>query len=361
MVDYNIGVIYGDQGREMALQVLEEYGLEEKLPEDRNALIVLKPNLVLDSPAEEGATTDPEIIEGILEYLFDRGWTNIKIMESSWVGCSTGKAFKVCGYEQLATRWDIELVDLKNDSTRKIEIEGETLKVCEQPLRANFIINLPVLKAHCQTKMTCALKNMKGCIPDSEKRRYHTEGLHRPIALLNKVINTDFVLVDGIYGDLTFEEGGNPVKMNRIIFGEDPVLVDLYAARLLGLQYEDIGYLNYFREDLLTGLTVNKINSPKDTIREKDVSRSAKVEKLAEYISSDAACSSCYGNLIQALYRLQEEGINPQAEIYIGQGYHGRELNGLGIGRCLNGASTFIGGCPPETGNIVNFLRRKVN
>lgn len=360
MSGYNIGVIYGDRGKEMAIRCLDEYGLVELLPESKEALIVIKPNLVLDSPAREGATTDPAIVEGIVEYLFNKDRKNIKIMESSWVGCETEKAFDTCGYRDLADRWDVELVDLKSDSIREVEVEQETLKVCEQPLAADFLINVPVLKAHCQTKMTCALKNMKGCIPDAEKRRYHTMGLHRPIALLNKIIKTDFVLVDGIYGDLTFEEGGNPVKMNRIIFGEDPVLIDLYAARLLGLRYEDIGYLNYFRERLMTGLEIRKINSPGDVVAEGDFSRSTEVEKLAEYINSDSACSSCYGNLIQALHRLHSEGIRLKKKVYIGQGYLGNELEGHGIGRCLQQATSHVEGCPSETSRIVDFLRREV-
>ncbi len=45
-------------------------------------------------------------------------------------------------------------------------------------------------------------------------------------------------------GDLTFEEGGNPVSMNRIIVGFDPVLVDTYAAELIGLDPNSIEYIN---------------------------------------------------------------------------------------------------------------------
>lgn len=40
-------------------------------------------------------------------------------------------------------------------------------------------------------------------------------GLHKPIAHLATVVPNDFILVDNICGDLDFEEGGNPVTMNR--------------------------------------------------------------------------------------------------------------------------------------------------
>jgi hypothetical protein len=38
------------------------------------------------------------------------------------------------------------------------------LRICDQVMAVDYMINIPVQKGHCQTKMTCALKNMKGCI-----------------------------------------------------------------------------------------------------------------------------------------------------------------------------------------------------
>lgn len=64
--------------------------------------IGIKPNLVCASPAEEGATTHPEIIEGIIIYLTSNGFNNIKIIEGAWVGDSTKRAYKVCGYEEIS-------------------------------------------------------------------------------------------------------------------------------------------------------------------------------------------------------------------------------------------------------------------
>ena len=44
-----------------------------------------------------------------------------------------------------------------------------------------------LLKDHCQAAVTCALKNHKGVIPNSEKRRFYTLGLHKPTAHLNPI------------------------------------------------------------------------------------------------------------------------------------------------------------------------------
>ena len=60
--------------------------------------------------------------------------------------------------------------------------------------------------------MTCALKNLKGCLPDREKRNFHSDGLMKPIAALGAFLKPALVIVDSICGDLNFEEGEIPFK-----------------------------------------------------------------------------------------------------------------------------------------------------
>lgn len=95
----------------------------------------------------------------------------------------------------------------------EVDCAGMKLQICSSVRKLDFLINVPVLKGHCQTKITCALKNMKGLIPNKEKRHFHKLGLHKPIAHLNVGIHQDFIVVDNICGDLDFEDGGNPVVM----------------------------------------------------------------------------------------------------------------------------------------------------
>jgi len=202
---------------------------------DANFAVAIKPNLVVPRPASDGATTHPEVVKGIILFLRDFGVKSIKIIESSWVGDSTKKAYIKCGYEELSRKYDVPLIDLKSDSCTKLKHGDYSISVCNEALKTDFLINVPVLKAHCQTGLTCCMKNLKGCIPDSEKRRFHTLGIHKPVAALNKLITTGYCVVDDICGDLSFEEGGNPVEADRIIAGRNPLTVDSYCAELIFL------------------------------------------------------------------------------------------------------------------------------
>ena len=359
-----ITVVYGENPREMVETLLTQLKPEAALRP--GAMIGLKPNLVLDKPAASGATTHPEIVEGIIRYFQARGYKNLVIMESSWVGARTEEAFRVCGYQELAARYGVKLLDLKKDRTIKKEAEDGELTVCTAPLGVDYLINLPVLKAHCQTLLTCALKNLKGCIPDHEKRRFHRLGLHRPIAQLAAVLPVDLTIVDAICGDLTFEEGGNPVPMGRLLAGTDPVLLDSYAASLLGLTAAEIPYL-----DLAAKLGVGTTDLTTAVVTEvnpeaKKVGRfrlTGRAQMLARYVEERDACSACYGSLIHALHRLAEDGELEKLKrcnkkIKIGQGFRGEKSGGIGIGTCTRGLDETLLGCPPTAREIRTFLQQ---
>lgn len=320
--------------------------------------VSIKPNMVLAKPPSQGATTHSEIVEGLICYLKDIGVNSIEIIESAWIGDDTKRVYKVCGYNELSKKYNVPLFDLKEDSLCKIDTGAYQIEVCKRAVDTDFLINVPVLKAHCQTQLTCNLKNLKGCISDREKRRFHTLGLHRPIAYLNKAIKTHFCVVDGICGDLTFEEGGNPITRNMILAGSDPLLLDSYCAELIGYKVHEIEYLSVASEigigqlfDKNTEITeLNKDNKPKFTKSDSNI-----VKRLSGYINEDMACSACYSALV---YALHNTGIHPaKQKINIGQGFRGKK-GILGCGNCTSGCDYHVEGCPPKAVDIAGFLKQ---
>lgn len=354
-----IFVMYGNNPRYMVQGLLEQSNMLEDIP-SKDSLIGIKPNLVVAKPADQGATTSPELVEGLIKHLKTNGYDNIIILEGSWVGDRTALAFKVCGFEELSEKYDIPLIDLQKDGYEEYRVEETTIHVCKKAMEVDYLINMPVLKGHCQTYITCALKNMKGCIPDKEKRRFHTMGLHKPIAYLNRVLKQDLIIVDGIIGDLNFEEGGNPIQMNRIILGKNPVLIDSYVARLLGYDKEEIEYIGIAEKlgignSQLTDENIRELNKDETPM---DIPKSSLVRELENYVEEDMACSACYGSLIHALDRLKDRGYlrNIDERIHIGQGYKNKGGRGIGIGACTGNFEKSLPGCPPRAKDIVDFL-----
>jgi len=350
--------------KEMTIRLVREAKLAEII-KDRGKRIGIKPNLVVARDASEGATTHPEIAAGVIEYLKKNGFDNLVILEGAWLGASTKEAFKACGFSKLAKDYGIELIDTKTDKTRMCNCKGMEIEICESALSVDFMINLPVMKGHCQTKLTCSLKNLKGVIPDREKRRFHNIGLYKPIAHLNTVVRNDFIIVDGICGDLDFEEGGTPVYSGRLIAARDPVLCDTWAAKQIGYEPHEIPYIG-FAEKLGIGSTdisnakVFELNTGYALPNDNKQSKTGKVKQFASYIADDMACSACYASLVYALFRLEKKALDRLVKkISVGQGFAGKK-GSLGVGKCTADFTAYCPGCPPSGADIIAFLRRHI-
>lgn len=362
--------------------------------------IVIKPNIVLSKKSWLGADTRPQVVEAVIQVLQDKGVPDITVADGSGVGNSATKAFDLLGYSDMAGKYGVKLLDIEKDRfvSKPTKISGpfKTLEISRTVAECDFLINIPVLKAHCQTHITCALKNMKGIMPKEMKPKFHSVDLHRAIAQLNTVVTADFILVDGAFGDLSSELGGNPVEMGIMAAGTDPLEIDVFAAGALGFSPKEIGYIKHFAEyrgvDLHTfSPEKKKLNRPKE---EKQFS--AERDPYGQFpctVSSEGACCTCEGNLIFALKRLNEARMLSKDQHFVlgrrrmqrgtvqrgkGGGKRGTEEQKKGqktgqqiiaVGKCAveriretekiaeRDEIWVIKGCPPEVRDIVDVLK----
>ena len=144
---------YGTDYKKMTKELLEAAELIG-LISDHACRIGIKPNLVAPSDASWGATTHPEIVAGIIEYLQDHGCRNLVIAEGSWVGDRTEESLEVCGYRKLSEQYGVPLLDAQKDTHFTKDCDGLKLELCSCVKDIDYLINVPVLKGHCQTKIT---------------------------------------------------------------------------------------------------------------------------------------------------------------------------------------------------------------
>jgi len=362
MKNNQIMMIHGVDYLQMTKELMRSADLAGRIS-NKKSRIGIKPNLVSPSEACYGGTTHPEVVAGIIEYLQENDFENIIMLEGSWVGDKTEESIVVCGYDKLTEEYGIPFIDMQKDEAVVADCAGLELNLCKTPLELDFLINVPVMKGHCQTKITCALKNLKGLIPNKEKRHFHAMGLHKPIAHLNYGIRQDFVVVDNICGDWDFEDGGNPVEMNRVMAAVDPVLVDSYVCSLMGYKKEDVPYICYAEEigvgtGDLSSLEVIMLN---ESLTDVIVPDTKKILELKDAVEEVESCSACYGYLIPALDMLKKEGLFDQLKdkICIGQGYKGQSGK-LGVGNCTRGFEYSCKGCPPTEEEIYEFLKEYI-
>lgn len=134
--------IQGMEYKEMTKQLLNKCALATLIP-SKVSLIGIKPNLVAPVPAEFGGTTHPEVVAGIIEYLQENGFTNLQIMEGSWVGDKTEESFEVCGYRMLSEQYSVPLIDAQKEKSMPVQCGDMELQICECAKKVDFMIQCP--------------------------------------------------------------------------------------------------------------------------------------------------------------------------------------------------------------------------
>jgi uncharacterized protein (DUF362 family) len=284
-----------------------------------NDKVVIKPNLVFGLPPFTGFTTDPPIVQSIIEMCQKVGPVNLTIAEGSG-GIDTKLAFRTSGYVELAERYGASLVDLNESPTINVTVpDGLLIQELQVPRiihDCNVLINVPKLKLYRKVKgrrewASLAVKNLLGALPGQgeythekppgfsvlmssefltpesryfhsvyrqwwspggEKKRIHTN-LIQGLVDINMVIKPDLNVIDAILVsddiDMSDTKGMEPIELNTILASQDPLALDCIAARIAGLDPFNISYLKHAIERGLGESDYNKIKicgTPLDVI-----------------------------------------------------------------------------------------------
>ena len=216
--------------------------------------IFIKPNLVNAAPPP--VTTPVECCAALIDTL--RHYTDAPITIAEGTGTAkqeTPAVFETLGYTDLARDKAVDLLDL--NTAQLVELRNPDCQIfphmyLPQALMHDFLVSVPVLKAHSLAQMTGSLKNMMGLAPPQyygqkggwKKARFHTR-MHSAIVALNRYRSADLTLMDASRGLATYHLGGPECDppLQTLLAGWDPLEVDRAGATLLGLNWKDIPHL----------------------------------------------------------------------------------------------------------------------
>lgn len=251
-----VAVVRYESPLESVRKAMELSGGFGNLPS--SARVFIKPNIVYWTKAVQfpkwGVITTSRVVEDMIVLLKEHGINDIVIGEGMVTMIPGDKdtpahAFKSLGYEKLKNRYGIKYINVFERPFEKVEIEeGLTLNYNKDILHSDFIVDLPVMKAHNQTVVSLGIKNLKGIIDISSRKKCHNtdpeKDLHYHVSRLSDKLPPIFTLIDGIY---TLERGpGFDGKMKRsdiLVASSDILSADMVGARLLGHEPSDIPYL----------------------------------------------------------------------------------------------------------------------
>jgi len=227
-------------------KAIEESGF--KLPKKLNSMI-LKVNLRYYWDTSTGETTDPRVVSAIIDYTRDRCGREVDVIiaEADASAMRTKYAFKMLGYEKLAQRRSVRLLNLceceKVEREVTVNQRKFTLPVAQPMLNADLLINVPKLRTHRLTTISCSLKNLFGSIAVPRKVVYHSN-LNEVMVGINKLIKSHLTVVDGIVA-----LGKYPLKMGLIFASEDQLAIDFVAAMIMGYNPRHIRHLTLAKKE----------------------------------------------------------------------------------------------------------------
>jgi uncharacterized protein (DUF362 family) len=215
------------------------------LPKNKNAKILIKPNLNNDLNALTGNSTDLRIIVSVVESLQKRGYKDITLADGPNCGVNhigIDVFGRLC-LDKIADIYKIKLKNLNKEAGREVQLatgQGKLAAIC---LDSDFIINIPKMKTHVEAKMTLSCKNYIGTFIGTQKRQIHNN-LPANIVRIAEIIKTDLIIVDGLIGMEGRGPGdGTPKKVGVILSGHDTFLMDFLVSKLMGLDYKNIPFL----------------------------------------------------------------------------------------------------------------------
>ena len=208
--------------------------LKAKFKPRKYGLVLVKPNLCgMYHP-------QLQLIENTLRY-FEPLAKRIVIGETKSMGHTPEEQFKRLGILDMLKRFEdkIEAVNLMKDEILDLEVQSphaiSRLPIPKTVHSSDLLVNISKVGTHSRTMLTCALKNLFGLLAERNKYGvYHPIGVDKVIADVAKVVRCDLNIVD---------------TRDQVIIGVDPLPVDIFACRFVGLDPLNVEHLRLVSED----------------------------------------------------------------------------------------------------------------
>ena len=227
--------------------------------------VLIKPNVLRSSEAQENITTHPAVLRAVVE--------KVEAMKPAFlvVGDNPGMfsygeneaCFRKSGLMEAAKGYyqnignDSQPVEFNPDFMPKVSLSKAVAD-------ADIIISLPKFKTHGLTVITGAIKNSYGILPGAQKAKLHKaagspERFHELLVDVFRLRVPDLFLVDAVVG----MEGNGPASpdlrdIGLILAADNAVALDAVIAVMMGC---DPGHLRFLQKAKELGLGDYDLNT----------------------------------------------------------------------------------------------------
>lgn len=228
--------------------------------------VVIKPNVLRSSAADEHIVTHPALLRAVVEKVEEMAPASIVVGDNPGLFSygDNENSFEKTG-----------LMDASKGYYRNFGNAMQTLGfnpefmpaagVSKEIMEADIFISLPKFKTHGLTVMTGAIKNSYGILPGAQKARLHQaagtpERFHDLIVDVFRLRVPDLFIMDAVVG----MEGNGPASsdlrdIGLILAADNAVALDGVVARMMGLEPGRLRFLQKARDSGLGDFAEHKV------------------------------------------------------------------------------------------------------
>ncbi|RJP28164.1 MAG: DUF362 domain-containing protein [Candidatus Omnitrophota bacterium] len=236
--DYSLDAVYNSVKE--AVGILG--GLDKFIrPKSR---VLVKPNLLMAVPPETAVVTHPSVARAAIRLLKE---LDCRVVvgdgPSVWGGNieNIEDVYRISGIEHACREEAVELIDLKKRRWRKKFPLAAVLDECDH------VVNLPKVKTHNFTVMSCAIKNLFGLVSGTYKTELHKiyfeqDDFADMLVDIYEEVKPCLSIADGILAMEGDGPGtsGKPKALNLLLASSNAAALDSVVSLIMGMNPQDV-------------------------------------------------------------------------------------------------------------------------
>ncbi|UCD77948.1 MAG: DUF362 domain-containing protein [Desulfobacterales bacterium] len=229
-------------------------------------VVAIKPNISWARSPEMAASTNPSVLEAVVELCQEAGAKKVRIADNTMH--DPRRCFALTGALMVAKNTGADLIYPRSSLMRRMKLQGKRLDVWPvfvPFVEADKLINLPVAKHHSATVLTLGMKNWLGAVGGNRGMLH--QDLHQSIVDLANYFKPSVTLIDAIRIMVRNGPSGGSTadvaKKNTLILSNDPVAADAKAALLFDRQPDRIGFIRLGQKSGLGTYDVEQLSLKK--------------------------------------------------------------------------------------------------